>query len=286
MGPGGGWAAGGSRYGTASGPRGTVAGGERWAGAGVAGPRFPTDVGLAHYTGVGGFGAVGHTTAFWSHSYLTTRAGYVRGGFMAYSSFTPGWYTLHPGAWAAAGWAAGTAWTAATWPSVATFLDITAPPVYLDYGNTVVYQNNNVYVNGTDAGTAQNYNQQATDLAVAGQDADPPKADKWRPLGVFALAQGDEQTSNTVLQLAVNQKGIIRGNYYDALMGTSTEVYGSVDLKTQRAAWTIGKNKNTVFETGLNNLTRDQTPVLVHFGKDRTQQWLLVRVQPPKSAAE
>ena len=47
------------------------------------------------------------------------------------------------------------------------------------------------------------------------------------------------------------------------------------------AAWTVGDNKNTVFETGLVNLTKDQAPVLVHYGKDRTQQWLLVRVEQP-----
>jgi hypothetical protein len=283
MGPGGRYVGGGSRYGVGSGPGGTIGGGARWGATGV---RFPTDTGLAHYTAVGGYGALGHSTAFWSNSYLGTRAGYVRGGFFAYNSFNPNWYAVHPGAWAAAGWAANYAWTAATWPSVATFLDISAPPVYMDYGNTIVYQNNNVYVNGTDEGTAEKYNQQAISLATAGQEANPPKTDKWEPLGVFALAQGDEKTSNTMFQLAVNKQGIIRGNYFDALMGTSTEVYGSVDPKTQRAAWTIGKNKNTVFETGINNLTRDETPVLVHFGKDKTQQWLLVRVEKPKAEGE
>jgi hypothetical protein len=283
MGAGGNFVGGGSRYGTATGFGGSIAGATRW---GAVGTRFPTDLGLAHYTTVGGYMALGHSTAFWSHNYLATRAGLVRGGFMGYSFFTPNWYTVHPGAWIAANWAANAAWNAATWPSVATFLNISAPPVYLDYGNTVVYQNNNVYVNGADVGSAESYNEQAINLATAGQDAKPPKADKWQPLGVFALAQGEEQTSNTVFQLAVNKQGVIRGNYFDALMGTSTEVYGSVDPKTQRAAWTIGKNKNTVFETGINNLTRDETPVLVHFGKDRSQQWLLVRVENPTPQGE
>ncbi len=31
-------------------------------------------------------------------------------------------------------------------------------------------------------------------------------------------------------------------------------------------------------ETGIYNLTQDETPLLVHFGKDRTEQWLLVRL--------
>jgi hypothetical protein len=41
-----------------------------------------------------------------------------------------------------------------------------------------------------------------------------------------------------------------------------------------------------VFETEIYNLTKEQTPVLVHFGKDKTQQWLLVRVEKPKQTAE
>jgi len=58
------------------------------------------------------------------------------------------------------------------------------------------------------------------------------------------------------------------------------------DPKTQRAAWTIGKNQNTVIETGIYNLTKEQTPVLVHFGKDKTQQWVLVRMEKPQQTPE
>jgi hypothetical protein len=37
-----------------------------------------------------------------------------------------------------------------------------------------------------------------------------------------------------------------------------------------------------VFEAGLNNLTQNETTVLVHYGKDRTQQMMLVRLEEPK----
>ena len=59
-------------------------------------------------------------------------------------------------------------------------------------------------------------------------------------------------------------------------------VYGSVDRKTQRAAWTVGDRKDTVYETGIGNLTEAETSMLVHFGKDRTQQWTLVRLEKPQ----
>jgi hypothetical protein len=52
-----------------------------------------------------------------------------------------------------------------------------------------------------------------------------------------------------------------------------------VDKKTQRAAWTVGENKTTVYDTGVSNLTKDEAPVLIHIGKDKTQQWLLVRLK-------
>jgi uncharacterized protein (TIGR03000 family) len=155
---------------------------------------------------------------------------------------------------------------------------VPAVPIDYDYGNTVVYQGDTVYNNGEEIGTAQQYAQQASALAAQGQQAQPPPSDKWQPLGVFALVQGDEKTSNTLFELAVNQGGVIRGNYCDALMNSSSTVYGAVDKKTQQAAWTIGDKKEPVFETGIFNLTKDETPVLVHFGPDKTQQWLLVRI--------
>ena len=252
----------------------------------AAGTSFPTDVGLANSSAGGGFGAVGSPTAFWSYNYLASWAGVVRNGFAAYNSFNPTWYTLHPKAWVASGWAANAAWAPATWSSVVNLLNITATAVYLDYGNTIVYQNGMVLINGIEVSSVQAFNQQATELAVTGQDTKPAKTDQWQALGVFALARGDEQTSNTVFQLAINQNGIIRGNYYDAMTDTNTEVYGSVDVRTQWAAWIIGNNKTRVFETGIYNLTRNQTPVLVHLPTGNTQQWLFVRLAKPKPQGE
>jgi uncharacterized protein (TIGR03000 family) len=224
-------------------------------------------------------GTFAHPTAYWSSSYVAARAGYVRAGFYHYGAFYPGWYAAHPLAWTAAGWAAGVAWTAATWPTLSTFIGIPVVPVNHDYGNTIVYQGDTVYNNGDGIGTAQQYAQQASKIVAQGQQAKPPPGDKWQPLGVFALVQGDEKASNALFQLAVNQEGIIRGNYYDALMNSSSTVYGAVDKKTQEAAWTIGEKKEPVFEAGIFNLTKDETPVLVHFGPNKTQQWLLVRIE-------
>jgi hypothetical protein len=273
---------GGSRgVGVASGPRGTAAGGWQTA---FAGTRFPTDVGLAHYSGVGVAGA--RTTAYWSHGYMANTGAFVRNGFGYYHCFYPDWYRRYPGSWYAAGWAAGAAWAATTWPAVVGYVGLGTEPEYTyDYGSNIVYQGNNVYFGGQDVGTATQYAQEATNLAVTGQTADAPPTADWKALGVYALVPGDQKTSNNVFQLAVDKNGIIRGNYYDGVMDTTTPVYGSVDKKSQRAAWTIGKTKDRVFEAGLWNLTQSEAPVLVHMGADKTQQWLLVRMEQPAGQA-
>lgn len=271
---------GGSRWGAAEGAYGGVAAGTRWGAAGTA--RFPSDVGLSRYSSVAAGGFV-HSTAYWPRNTMVARAGYVRGGFVHYNGFTAGWYAGHPVAWCPSAWTVNSAaaWAYVGWNALSSLWRVTAPPVYYDYGNTIVYQNNSVIVNGETKATAEDYAAQATTIAQNGRAAQPPAQAEWHSLGVFAIVQGDEKTSNNIFQLAVDGSGTIRGNYCDAIMDTTTPVYGSVDKLTQRAAWSTGDNKETVFETGIYNLTKDETPVLVHFGKDRTQQWMLVRLKKP-----
>jgi hypothetical protein len=205
----------------------------------------------------------------------------VRNNFNSYNMYNQDWYNAHPGAWYAAGWASGSAWTAATWPSVGTWFGYGAyaQPVSYDYGSSVVYQGDNVYVNGQDAGTSSEYYQQAQTLASAGAQAQPAADDEWMALGVFAVSQSGQNTAFATLQLAVDKSGTIRGNYTDNGSNQTQQVQGSVDKKTQRVAFTVGGNSNTVVEVGLYNLTQDEATALVHNGSDSTQQWQLVRIQ-------
>jgi hypothetical protein len=154
--------------------------------------------------------------------------------------------------------------------------------VYYDYGTAVVYEGDTVYVNGEQAATAEQYARQAVALSDAGRAAEPPEKEAWQALGVFALVRGEEQTSDKIFQLAVNRRGVIRGNYYDAFADSTLPVYGSVDKRTQRAAWSVGEKQDVVFEAGIANLTRGETTILVHYGKDNTQQFTLVRVEKPR----
>ena len=119
------------------------------------------------------------------------------------------------------------------------------------------------------------------DLGPERPPAAAPQSSDWMPLGVFSLVQGNQTDSSTLFQLALSKSGAVAGNYYSVLTGATLPVHGAVDPKTQRVAWTVGDNTTTVYDAGISSLSEDEMPVLVHFGKDQTQQWMLVRLKQP-----
>lgn len=212
---------------------------------------------------------------------LVNQGNLVRNNFN-HNCFHGGWWGRYPGAWRAARWTTAAAvFSGATWAACSSYCGYPAEPVYYDYGSNVVYEDDSVYLNGDVIATAAQYVQQAAAIADTGKQAQATKEEEWMPLGVFAMIQGEQVNGNDLFQLAVNKSGVIRGNYYNALSDTTLPVYGSVDKKTQRAAWTVGDRKDTIYEAGFANLTKAETTMLVHFGKDNTQQWTLVRVEQP-----
>ncbi|MFN0018569.1 MAG: protocadherin [Pirellulaceae bacterium] len=260
-------------HGAAVGPNGRVAGGSviRGPNGGAAARGF-----AAGPNGV----AAGFARVSPSGRYSCAAA--VRGNYNNWGVYDRGWYTDHPGSWFAAGWGAGAIWRTATWNSVGAWMSYyPAEPVYYDYGSNVTYQDDSVYVNDESVGTSEEYYNQANDLATTGGKAEAPADGDWLPLGVFALTKTDAEKSDVTIQLAVNKQGVIRGNYTDIVTNKTQVVKGSVDKETQRGAFTVGDNTTNILETGLYNLTKDEAPALLHFGRDRTEQWLLVRLQIP-----
>ncbi len=172
--------------------------------------------------------------------------------------------------WRWAGWGAAAGWiVGAHWSN----------PYYYGYGDNVYYEGDYVYIDGQPAATGEEYYDQARTIATSAPEVKATETKEWLPLGVFGLYQSDSQDSNMVLQLAMNKKGVLSGTYYNLATNTERPVSGLVDQKTQRAAWTFadGNNTDVIMETGLANLTEDQAPALVHFGKNKTEQWLMVR---------
>jgi hypothetical protein len=225
-------------------------------------------------------------TYYRSAGAISGQGAYVRQGFTHYNCFRPGWYAQYPGAWAAAGLTAAAIWSTPTWGQVSSSGGYPAEPMYYDYGSTVVAEEGTMYVNGEAVGTTEQYVEQAQTIADAGQQAKPAEDEKWTALGVFAMVQGEETTAYNLFQLAINKDGVIRGNYYNTLTDSAEAAAGSVDRKTQRAAWTVGGRKAPVYEIGIANLTKDETTMLVHFGKDKSQQMTLVRIEAPKEEAK
>ena len=204
--------------------------------------------------------------------------------------------------WGNSGWYRGSYWGGNPWwwwgtatlATAGTFLAIDAmqdatyqPPVY-DYGVNVVYQGDDVYVDGKRTANATEYAQQS--IALANEPtAQPPapappapgKQPDWLPLGVWALAQEEKGDAYMFFQLSIDKNGVVSGAYQNVLSGEKSPISGQVDKETQRVAWKIGTN-NTVIETGLRNLSQDVASCLVHFGPDKTQTWLLVRQKQPE----
>jgi hypothetical protein len=157
-------------------------------------------------------------------------------------------------------------------------------PIDYGYGENVYYgDDSSVYYGDEPIASAEEYATQAEQIV---ESAPPVSADEseWMPLGVFALT-ADGQASGPApthyLQLAINKQGVIAGTLNNATTNQTQEIEGMVDKKTQRTAWTVKGKSRPLMETGLDNLTKDTAPVLVHFADGQTQQWLMVRLDDP-----
>ena len=165
-------------------------------------------------------------------------------------------------------------------------------PLYYNYGagGNIYYEGDTVYMDSQPVCTGEEYYDQAYAIAESVPEVTEEQAKEveWMPLGVFAVVQEGVEDGNLLLQLAVSKEGIISGSLYNESTESSREVEGMVDKETQRAAWSPidGKNTDVVMETGVYNLTEDQAVVLVHFGPETTQNWTLVRLDPPPEEGE
>jgi hypothetical protein len=183
-------------------------------------------------------------------------------------------------------------WAPVTWAAATSFVYATAPaPVYVDYGTTVVYESETVYVDNKPV-PAEKYDEPIVNLAVNAEQPPPPippeegQPAEWMPLGVFALAQEKKGDPVMFFQISVNRQGLISGGYESVITGDKKTIAGQVDKATQNVAWRVGDNSKTIFTTTLANLTQDASTVAIHFDDERVQTWLLVRMPEPPAAGE
>jgi hypothetical protein len=222
-------------------------------------------------------------TRYASATTINNQAVAVRAGAAAYPAYNAAALGAYSNAWRPPAATAAALYQNPGYGAVAAGVGLNSQPVTYDYGGNVVSQPTAVYVNGDTVGTPQQYADQASTLASTGASAETASDGKWIPLGVFALVEGDATSSDDVFQLAVSPEGIIRGNYHNVSSDQMEPLSGSVDKKSQRAAWTIGGDKTPVYEAGIANLTKDATPILIHLGDGQSRQMTLVRLQQPGS---
>jgi hypothetical protein len=160
-------------------------------------------------------------------------------------------------------------------------------PIFYDFGpgGNVNFIDNRVFISGADVGSVEEFAQSAAELATVPPPYDEEELDEteWMPLGTFAVSTSEDEGEPTrYVQLAVSQQGIISGTYFNSQTEVSQTVLGQVDHDTQRVAMRLGEDDNLVIETGIYNLTLDEAPVLVHFGAERSEFFLLVRMDEPE----
>lgn len=222
-------------------------------------------------------------------------------GYRAAGWFGAGWWAGHNHAWCGWHYHYGLGrypynywWTVPVWGAVNRWWawgtypqDNWSQPVYYDYsdGGNVTYENNNVYIGGEQIASADEYAQSAAALATVAPPTDEATAEaaEWMPLGTFAVIGNEQETDpSRIIQLAVNKEGVISGTLYNKQTDEAQGVQGQVDKETQRAAFRLANSDTIVIETGIYNLTQEEASVLVHFGTDRTENWLLVRLENPE----
>jgi len=100
----------------------------------------------------------------------------------------------------------------------------------------------------------------------------------WYPLGVYSLMSGRGDMGTRVVQLAIDRHGHIAGNYYDMITDTNSSISGDVRRQSQRAYWSLNKNKYVRFEAPLYRLLQPYGYITVQLpGGD--QDWQFVRLE-------
>lgn len=148
----------------------------------------------------------------------------------------------------------------------------------------MIYVDRYVYINGQPVASAAEYAQSAAELAaIEPSPAIAEEPGEWLALGTFTIATSKEDTDPArVIQLAVDKEGNVSGTMVNKETGKTYAVQGHVDKETQRVAFTIGENRDIVLETGVYNLTQQETPVLAHQGTDRTETYVFLRIEQPE----
>ena len=154
---------------------------------------------------------------------------------------------------------------------------------YRDHPRAWKYENNrsNVWVVATVPGVYSWLGWGAVPQQYRGNDEqrfDPSQFGEWYPLGVYSLMTGPDDVGTRVLQLAVDRRGRISGNYFDMITDSDHGVTGRIQQQTQRAEWTLDQNPNVRFQANIGRLLQPYGSVSVQLPGGE-QRWQFVRLE-------
>lgn len=140
-----------------------------------------------------------------------------------------------------------------------------------------------VYLDEQIVGTTGEVYQEAYALADTGvlvedtTQVTATESDQWLPLGLFGVVSNVGDKPEIMIQMALDREGNIAGSYYNTTAEVTLPLIGSVEQDTQRVAWKIGETDPIVMQTGLENLSKESSTVLVFFSDGTSETWTLER---------
>lgn len=173
-------------------------------------------------------------------------------------------------------------WATVSTPALTDWIHFRGTPRYYYYGDRgIIYYSNNSYNNNFLQ--IDNYNEFVNQAVVLVHNIPriDPQNIQWMPLGVYTLTpeEGPDNAPNDYFTLAVSPDGVIGGVYFNPDTNQNEEIEGIVDAQSQRAVWKFLSNDWPIFETGLYNLTQDESTAFIHYQDNRTDSQLLIRLQ-------
>ena len=196
-----------------------------------------------------------------------------------YQPFSPAWYAQHPNAFKVTHPYAGVGAAAVvTTAAVARWLAVP----YSSSAATTSVSGGGYVAEESAAGDGSAAEPSATaDQPVQAGTGEVAGDTHWMPIGVFALRPVGQAEATRVIQLAVSREGVVRGSHYDLVSDHVQDVRGAVDKQDLRVTWTIGETGSVVFEAPLDELSRPDGRITVHFPGGKTAAWQTVQVSPP-----
>lgn len=173
-------------------------------------------------------------------------------------------------------------YSGATWPRIVVWLPWQwSRPIYYFYetDGDVYYSTTEDFSYLTPVDSKEIFIAQAVRIANARYPISKQQSD-WMPLGMFTFASENASADMPAryITLAISKDGAVSGAYFDPASNTTLEIQGGIDPVSQRIAWKFVGNDWPIMESGLYNLTKEESTLLIHTSSRTTETQLLIRL--------